>query len=244
MNERELYIKNTLYEGLCIKPPDNLTIEKLVKFEELFLNYNLHTNLMSKNDLHIIFEKHIYDSLSFVKFMKKYLFYNKIAKVMDIGTGGGFPAIPIGICFDNLDILVIDSFFKKITFINEVINELHIINLKTKCQRIEKLPYDLKNKYDIVTSRALAPLNILLEYGMPFVKKDSYFVAYKGKHIKDEIFLAKNALKKLNSQIVDIINYELPLEIDYVRNLVIIKKLKETSSQYPRSYTNIKNNPL
>ena len=200
--------------------------------------------LMSKNDLNIIFEKHIYDSLSFGLFLKKYSFYHKIVKVMDIGTGGGFPAIPLSICFNNLDIIAIDSIAKKIEFINQIIKELEIENLKTKCIRIENLPYDLKNSYDIVTSRALAPLNILLEYAMPFVKKDSYFIAYKGKHIKDEIFCAKNALKKLNAEIIDIINYELPLETDYTRNLLIIKKIKETSNQYPRAYSSIKNNPL
>lgn len=243
MNENKLFFKDIINEGLFLNLED-VDIDKLIRFEELFKNYNLHTNLMSKNDLNIIFEKHIYDSLSFGLFLKKYSFYHKITKVMDIGTGGGFPSIPIGICYNNLDILAIDSISKKIEFINQTIRDLNIENLKTKCIRIENLPYDLKNSYDIVTSRALAPLNILLEYAIPFVKKDFYFVAYKGKHIKDEIFLAKNALKKLNAEIIDIINYDLPLETDYKRNLLIIKKTKETSSQYPRCYSNIKNNPL
>ena len=243
MDKNKLFFKNIINEGLFLELEDR-EIEKLNKFEELFKLYNVHTNLMSKNDLNIIFEKHIYDSLSFGLFLKKYSYYDKIVKVMDIGTGGGFPSIPLGICYNNLDILAIDSIAKKIEFINQAIRELELENLKTKCIRIENLPYDLKNSYDIVTSRALAPLNILLEYAMPFVKKESYFVAYKGKHIKDEIFLSKNALKKLNAKIVDIIDYNLPLETDYKRHLLIIKKTKETSSQYPRSYSSIKNNPL
>lgn len=243
MDANKLFFKNIINEGLLLKLEDR-EIEKLNKFEELFKLYNVHTNLMSKNDLNIIFEKHIYDSLSFGLFLKKYSYYDKIVKVMDIGTGGGFPAIPLSICFNNLDILAIDSIAKKIEFINQTVKELEIENLKTKCIRIENLPYDLKNSYDMVTSRALAPLNILLEYAMPFVKKESYFVAYKGKHIKDEIFLAKSALKKLNAEIVDIIDYNLPLETDYKRHLLIIKKIKETSSLYPRTYSSIKNNPL
>ncbi len=243
MNENKLFFKEIVNEGLFLNLEDS-SIDKLIRFEELFKNYNLHTNLMSKNDLNIIFEKHIYDSLSIGLFLKKYSFYHKIVKVMDIGTGGGFPAIPLGICFNNLNIIAIDSIAKKIDFINKTIKELEIENLKTKCIRIENLPCDLKNSYDILTSRALAPLNILLEYAIPFVKKNSYFIAYKGKNTKDEIFLAKNALKKLNAEIIDIIKYELPLETDYKRNLLIIKKLKDTSSQYPRRYPSIKNNPL
>lgn len=243
MDENKLFFKDIINESLFLELEDR-EIEKLNKFEELFKLYNVHTNLMSKNDLNIIFEKHIYDSLSFGLFLKKYSYYDKIVKVLDIGTGGGFPSIPLGICFNNLDILAIDSIAKKIEFINQAIRELELENLKTKCIRIENLPYDLKNSYDIVTSRALAPLNILLEYAMPFVKKESYFVAYKGKHLKDEIFLSKNALKKLNAKIIDIIDYNLPLETDYKRHLLIIKKTRETSSQYPRSYSSIKNNPL
>lgn len=243
MDKNKLFFKNIINEGLFLELEDR-EIEKLNKFEELFKIYNVHTNLMSKNDLKIIFEKHIYDSLSFGLFLKKYSFYDKIVKVMDIGTGGGFPSIPLGICFNNLDILAIDSIAKKIEFINQAIRELELENLKTKCIRIENLPYDLKNSYNMVTSRALAPLNILLEYAMPFVKKESYFVAYKGKHLKDEIFLSKNALKKLNAKIIDIIDYNLPLETDYKRHLLIIKKTNETPSQYPRSYSCIKNNPL
>lgn len=243
MDENKLFFKDIINESLFLELEDR-EIEKLNKFEELFKLYNVHTNLMSKNDLNIIFEKHIYDSLSFGLFLKKYSYYDKIVKVLDIGTGGGFPSIPLVICFNNLDILAIDSIAKKIEFINQAKRELEIENLKTKCIRIENLPYDLKNSYDIVTSRALAPLHILLEYAMPFVKKESYFVAYKGKHLKDEIFLSKNALKKLNAKIVDIIDYNLPLETDYKRHLLIIKKTRETSSQYPRSYSSIKNNPL
>lgn len=243
MDENKLFFKDIINESLFLELEDR-EIEKLNKFEELFKLYNVHTNLMSKNDLNIIFEKHIYDSLSFGLFLKKYSYYDKIVKVLDIGTGGGFPSIPLVICFNNLDILAIDSIAKKIEFINQAKRELELENLKTKCIRIENLPYDLKNSYDIVTSRALAPLHILLEYAMPFVKKESYFVAYKGKHLKDEIFLSKNALKKLNAKIVDIIDYNLPLETDYKRHLLIIKKTRETSSQYPRSYSSIKNNPL
>lgn len=243
MDENKLFFKDIINESLFLELEDR-EIEKLNKFEELFKLYNVHTNLMSKNDLNIIFEKHIYDSLSFGLFLKKYSYYDKIVKVLDIGTGGGFPSIPLVICFNNLDILAIDSIAKKIEFINQAKRELELENLKTKCIRIENLPYDLKNSYDIVTSRALAPLHILLEYAMPFVKKESYFVAYKGKHLKDEIFLSKNALKKLNAKIIDIIDYNLPLETDYKRHLLIIKKTRETSSQYPRSYSSIKNNPL
>ncbi len=243
MDENKLFFKDIINESLFLELEDR-EIEKLNKFEELFKLYNVHTNLMSKNDLNIIFEKHIYDSLSFGLFLKKYSYYDKIVKVLDIGTGGGFPSIPLVICFNNLDILAIDSIAKKIEFINQAKRELELENLKTKCIRIENLPYDLKNSYDIVTSRALAPLHILLEYAMPFVKKESYFVAYKGKHLKDEIFLSKNALKKLNAKIIDIIDYNLPLETDYKRHLLIIKKTNETPSQYPRSYSSIKNNPL
>ena len=130
MDKNKLFFKNIINEGLFLELEDR-EIEKLNKFEELFKIYNVNTNLMSKNDLKIIFEKHIYDSLSFGLFLKKYSFYDKIVKVMDIGTGGGFPSIPLGICFNNLDILAIDSIAKKIEFINQAIRELELENLKT-----------------------------------------------------------------------------------------------------------------
>lgn len=243
MDKNKLFFQEIVNKGLFLNLED-IQLDKLIRFEELFKNYNLHTNLMSKNDLNIIYEKHIYDSLSFSLFLKKYSQDKTTLKVMDIGTGGGFPSIPLSVCFNNLDILAIDSTTKKIEFINQIIKELAIENLKTKCIRIENLPYDLKNSFDIVTSRALAPLNILLEYAIPYVKIDSYFVAYKGKQYEEEIILAQNALNKLNAEIVDIFDYELPLETDFKRNLLIIKKTKETPNQYPRVYSSIKNKPL
>lgn len=226
----------------------NITItkqinEKFENFSQLFKIYNSHTNLISKNDEKHLFEKHIYDSLALNLFLEKYK-QKKDATILDIGTGGGFPSIPLAICYEELRITPLDSIAKKIGFIEFIQKELRLENLSPICKRVEELPQYNKENFDIVTSRAVASLNTLLEYTIPYLKVGGYFVAYKSKNVDDEINKAQNAFEKLNAEIIDRIEYKLPLEDEHYRELLIIKKKSPTPKIYPRKSGQAKKNPL
>lgn len=220
-----------------------LTNEKYEIFTQLFKIYNSHTNLISKKDESNLFEKHIYDSLCFNLFLKKYP-QPENSKILDIGTGGGFPSLPLSIAFNELQIYPLDSIAKKIGFIELVQKELRLENINPTCKRVEELPSNLKNSFDIVTSRAVAPLNILLEYSIPFLKTNGYFVAFKSKNSDIEILNAQNAFEKLKAKVIDRIPYDLPLDDEHSRELIIIKKLETTPAIYPRKSGVAKKNPL
>ena len=217
--------------------------ELFKSYIELFYKYNATTNLISKNDEKVLFEKHIYDSLAINLFFEKYSLKGKL-NILDIGTGGGFPSLPISLAFQNINIVALDSIKKKINFIKQTKEILELKNIEPICTRAEELPEKSKNNYDVVTSRAMAELRIILEYAIPYVKVGGYFVAYKSIKADEEIENAQNALKELNAKVVDIIQYELPLEENTKRVLIIIKKEKETKSIYPRQNGLINKKPL
>lgn len=184
-----------------------------------FLNQNSKLNLISKNDEKFLWEKHIFDSLSIEKFFEKYK--PSVEKLLDIGTGGGFPSVPTALAYPDIEVFALDSIRKKINAIENIKAVLNIQNLHTICDRAE----NIKDKFDIVTSRAVAPLKIITGYAMPLLNKNGYFVAYKSIRTEEEIKDAKNVLKKYNAQITDIIKYDLPLEENHTRNLIIINKI-------------------
>ena len=198
---------------------DKLKIKAdFTKYIEVFLQKNAKLNLISKNDEKLLFEKHIYDSLGIKLFFEK---YNITAgDILDIGCGGGFPCVPIAIEYPEFNVTGIDSIRKKINAIENIKAVLNIQNLHTICERAE----NIKDKFDIVTSRAVAPLKIITGYAMPLLNKNRYFVAYKSIRTEEEIKEAKNILKKYNAEVTDIIKYDLPLEENHTRNLIIIKK--------------------
>lgn len=228
-----------LLKELGINIDDNINI--LQKFVSIFREYNQKVNLISKNDEKYIFEKHIYDSLAINLFIQKY-YKNKMIKVIDIGTGGGFPSIPTAICLKNTDVTAVDSTLKKIKFIEYIKNELALKNLHTICKRAELL--DFKPEFDLAVSRAMAELRVILEYTLPYIKKDSYFVAYKSLKAEQEIKDSKNALKILRAEIVEQIEYKLPLAEQNKRVLLVIRKNDKTDSLYPRKNGIIEKKPL
>ena len=197
----------------------SLMDNKFKKFEQIFLEKNKKLNLISGNDEKYLYEKHIFDSLSITKFFEK----NDITKfstILDIGTGGGFPAIPIAIQYPYINVTAIDSIKKKINAVNEISQELGLKNLTTICDRVENIK---DKKFDIVVTRAVAKLDLLIKYAIPLLNKNGFLIAYKSKTVNEEIDISKNILKKYGAKIVDIINYTLPTEEYYERNLVIIK---------------------
>lgn len=199
-------------------PDEKISLIK--KFAEIFEQYNSHTNLMSKNDLPKIWTKHIPDSLSIKNFFDKYGYPESI---IDIGSGGGFPSIPISVVCENIKVTAVDSISKKIKFINIAKESLKLDNLNPICERIENLYTKYKNSFDVVTSRALADLSKIIEYSVPFLKKNGYIVAYKGKNAELELENAKQIIKKSNVKFIEKIKY--PLEECEERYLIILKKM-------------------
>jgi 16S rRNA (guanine527-N7)-methyltransferase len=141
-------------------------------------------------------------------------------QLLDIGTGGGFPSIPIAITYPHLKVTALDSIAKKIRAVQTIKDKLNIENLEPICTRVE----NLDAKFDMITSRAVSSLKNICEYALPKLKKGGYFVAYKSRKTPQEIEEANSILKKHNSKIVDIIEYSLPLEENHERNLIVILK--------------------
>lgn len=210
---------------------------KTEKFIKLFEEYNAHTNLMSKNDVQKLREKHIPDSMAIEVFFEKYGLPKNIA---DIGTGGGFPSIPIALSFSDIEVFAIDSIAKKIKFVEMVKKELSLENLHPICTRIED--FEKKGAFEVVTTRALADLRVIAEYSAPFVKKGGYFVAYKSKGADEELSQAERALKILGLEFVEKMEYSLEEETE--RCLMVFRKVKNTPKIYPRKNNLARKNPL
>ena len=187
------------------------------EYIQAFLNQNAKLNLISKNDEKFLWEKHIFDSLAIEKFFEKYA---NGKTLLDIGTGGGFPSVPIALMYPEIEVYALDSIRKKINAIENIKAELNIQNLHTICDRAE----NVKQKFDIITSRAVATLDKICGYALPLLKKDGYFVAYKSLRAQEEIAEAEKTLKKYKAEIVDVIEYDLPLEENHTRNLIVIKR--------------------
>lgn len=187
-------------------------------YMKIFLEENSKVNLISKNDERYLWEKHIFDSLSLEKFFNK---YEKPKTMLDIGTGGGFPAVPIALTYPDINVTALDSIAKKIRAVQIMKDKLNLKNLEAVCARVE----NTQGKYNLVTSRAVSSLKNICDYALPKLYKGGYFVAYKSKKAPEEIEEAKNILKKYNSKIIDIIEYDLPLEEKITRNLIVIKHL-------------------
>lgn len=197
-------------------------MENKTKYEEymkIFLEENSKVNLISKNDEKYLWEKHVFDSLAIENFFEKFD-TSKIKTILDIGTGGGFPAIPIAITYPHLKVTALDSIAKKIRAVQTIKDKLNIENLEPIRTRVE----NLDAKFDMITSRAVSSLKNICEYALPKLKKGGYFVAYKSRKTPQEIEEANSILKKYNSKIVDIIEYSLPLEENHERNLIVILK--------------------
>lgn len=183
-----------------------------------FLAENSKLNLISKNDEKFLWEKHIYDSLSIEYFFEKY--GKNYKTLLDFGTGGGFPSVPLALAYSELEVTALDSIRKKINAVEALKQQLKINNLTTICDRVE----NITGMFDIVTSRAVASLDKIVEYALPHLNKDGYFVAYKSRKVQEEIDGARKSLKKYNAEVIDVIEYDLPLDENHTRNLVIISK--------------------
>ena len=207
--------------------------QKLNDYLNFLLEYNTHTNLTSITNINEIFLKHFYDSLTITKVIN----LNNINTLLDIGSGAGFPGIVLKIFYPNLNITLLDSNNKKITFLNELIKKLKLANINTINIRVEDFAKNNLNKYDLVTARAVTNLRVLSEISLPLVKINSYFIAMKG-NISEELPESESTIKIMNGYIETIEKFKLPIELSD-RTLIKIKKTSVTTINMLRPYNKI-----
>ena len=208
---------------------DNNMLEKFYNYMNILLEWNKKINLTAITDQNEIILKHFVDCATILKEV------NKSEKVLDIGTGAGFPGLPLKILNSSLDITLVDSLNKRINFLNEVINKLDLKTVRTIHSRAEDLAIvkEHRENYDCLVSRAVAPLNVLLEYTLPFVKMGGKCICMKGSNFEEEIKISKKALNILGGNIKEIKEVTLP-DTDIKRYIIIIEKIKSTPKSYPR----------
>lgn len=217
-----------------------ITEKKLKQLEiyyDLLIGYNKVMNLTGITDKEEVYLKHFYDSLTICKIID----LNKEETLCDLGSGAGFPGIVLKIFYPDLKVTLVDSLNKRINFLNTVINNLELTEINAIHVRMEE--YSKKNieKYDVVTARAVAQMNFLLEIAIPMLKINKNFIAMKGNILNESDYSL--ALQKLNSEQTNIIEFKLPYE-NSNRTLIRIRKNKQTSKLFPRKYIEIKRNPL
>lgn len=207
----------------------NKQLEQFYLYMELLLEWNEKINLTAITDVDDIIKKHYIDSLTINKYIEENI------KIIDVGTGAGFPGIPIKIVKENNEIVLLDALNKRLKFLEEVINKNNLMNIKTIHYRAEEAGRDKKyrEKFDIATSRAVAPLNVLLEYMLPLAKVGGKCICMKGSNAKEEIEQSKNAIQILGGEIEKVEEFNLP-DTDMARTIIIVRKVLNTPSKYPR----------
>lgn len=206
---------------------EDVKIEKFYNYMNLLLEWNEKINLTAITEPNEVILKHFIDSATIIKYIENNM------SIVDVGTGAGFPGIPLNIIKSNAKYTLVDSLNKRINFLNEIIEKVELQNINTVHSRIEDFAKNNKEKFDIATSRAVASLNVLLEYLLPLVKVGGICICMKGSNAKEEIENANKALEVLGGKIEKIEESILP-NSDIVRNIIIVRKVKSTPNKYPR----------
>lgn len=213
-------------------------LEALEIYKDMLIEYNNKFNLTAIKTEEEIYLKHFYDSITITKVID----LSSNLKVLDIGTGAGLPGLVLKIVFPNLDITLLDSNNKKITFLNKVIEKLNLKNIRCIYGRAEELDKSYREYFDIITSRAVAHLRVLAEVSIPYLKTQGYFIPMKGK-LEPEFSESKDTLEILNTSVEQIEEFLLPIE-QANRTIIKIKKVSSTPNIYPRNYNTILKKPL
>jgi len=219
-----------------IKKEFNIDAKKIDSFLDYLIKVNEVMNLTSITDKDEMIEKHIYDSLLISKDID---LNNKT--ILDVGSGGGFPGIPLAILYPKSKFVLLDSTNKKVNYLNDVIKYLKLDNAEAVCSRVES--FNEKEKFDVVIARAFADLPIYLELVTYLAKVNGYVVAMKGPKGNEELIRSKNAIDKLDLKLVKVYEHNLPNDVGNRLN-IIFKKNKSTNKKYPREYSLIKKKSL
>ncbi|MDO4376934.1 MAG: 16S rRNA (guanine(527)-N(7))-methyltransferase RsmG [bacterium] len=211
--------------------------KQLEMYYNLLIEWNNKMNLTGITDRNSVYLKHFYDCITLIKAID----LTKNLKIVDVGTGAGFPGLVLKIVFPNLDVVLVDALNKRINFLNHVIESLKLENIEAIHDRIENYAKNNLEVFDLVTCRAVAKLNIISELCLPLAKVNGYFIPMKAT-IEDEISDTKY-LEVLKSKVESVITFNLPIE-NSVRNLIVIKKYGSIDKKYPRQYDKIIKNPL
>ena len=205
----------------------NDQIEKFKEYYKLLTEWNEKINLTAITDEEDIVTKHFADSLS----ISKYISDN--SKVIDVGTGAGFPGVPLKIENETLNITLLDSLNKRINFLDEIISKLQLKGITTIHGRAEEVAHDVnhREKYDYAVCRAVAKLNVLAEYMLPYLKIGGYFICMKGPNIDEEMETSIKAIKLMGGEIEKLESFEIE---ENQRNIIIIKKVKNSPKNFPR----------
>ncbi|MDD2258248.1 MAG: 16S rRNA (guanine(527)-N(7))-methyltransferase RsmG [Bacilli bacterium] len=218
---------------------DIIQLKQFEKYYELLIAENRKYNLTSIVEKKEVYIKHFCDSLEIINVMD----FSKIVNICDIGSGAGFPGLPLKIKYPHLKLVIVESNRKKTMFLKMVVDMLKLDDVYILNERVEEIDIKYKDYFDLVVARAVSTLPILMELCIPYVKVEGNFVAMKGINYEDEIEKAQTGLKKLKSSIFAIKLYNLDEDMGN-RALIIINKKNKTSSDYPRRYAIIKKSPL
>ena len=230
------------FKGELEKLNINLTDEMKNKFELYYsklVEVNSYMNLTAITEHDEVYIKHFLDSL----FITKAINSNNPYTILDVGSGAGFPSIPLAIVDKNANVTIIDALNKRINFLNDLVKYIGINNVIAYHKRAEEYAVEKRESFDYVTARAVARLNVLSELCLPLVKIGGYFIAMKGQGGKEELDEAMNAVKILGGSVERIIEVSLPDDLGK-REIILIKKIKPTSNKYPREFKKIKERPL
>ena len=231
-------MRELLSQGLAALGLDESRAETLERFSSLLLEKNQVMNLTAITDPAAVAQLHLLDSAALLQFVDL-----SGKRVVDVGTGAGFPGMPLRILKDDFDLTLLDSLGKRVNWLAEVCDALSLKRVQCIHARAEEFAAQHREQFDIAVSRAVAQLSILSELCLPLVRVGGQFLAMKSVDTEDEIAAAKSAIKALGGRIAQVEDYAIPTS-DVVHRLVIIEKLSPTPKAYPRAFAKIKKSPL